>query len=143
MMFRNPQNGHIENKEAPWFLTLIFGGLYFLASGLFGHAFVWLILLFLAFSVAGIFGIVLAAILNFVYALAANEIVRGSYLRKGWTEVKGDERAASAPKAAPVPASATHRKCPFCAEEILVEAIKCKHCGSEIPAAAQPSPPAA
>jgi hypothetical protein len=26
------------------------------------------------------------------------------------------------------------KKCPFCAELIMQEAIKCKHCGSEIPA---------
>ncbi|CAE6906885.1 conserved membrane protein of unknown function [Pseudomonas marincola] len=25
-----------------------------------------------------------------------------------------------------------HRKCPFCAETVLNEAIKCKHCGSEL-----------
>ncbi|MDD5176762.1 MAG: superinfection immunity protein [Sterolibacterium sp.] len=35
-----------------------------------------------------------------------------------------------APKKSP---SAT-RACPFCAEEIKIEAIKCKHCGSDIPA---------
>lgn len=32
------------------------------------------------------------------------------------------------------------KKCPFCAEPILVEAIKCKHCGSSIP---QPGVPGA
>jgi hypothetical protein len=36
--------------------------------------------------------------------------------------------------------SATHRKCPFCAEEILIEAIKCKHCHSML--VEQPSAPA-
>lgn len=36
------------------------------------------------------------------------------------------------------PAVSTSRKtktCPYCAEEILAAAVKCKHCGSEVPAA--------
>lgn len=30
------------------------------------------------------------------------------------------------------PNEATHKKCPYCAELVLKEAKKCKHCGSEI-----------
>ena len=42
------------------------------------------------------------------------------------------------PEASPVGSSKSTdwppaRRCPFCAEEVRVEAIKCKHCGSELP----------
>jgi hypothetical protein len=33
------------------------------------------------------------------------------------------------------------RKCPFCAEQIQVDARKCKHCGSDIPAAPRKTHP--
>jgi hypothetical protein len=33
------------------------------------------------------------------------------------------------------PAPAATKACPFCAEQILLAAIKCKHCGSDLPAA--------
>lgn len=32
------------------------------------------------------------------------------------------------------PSTATHRKCPACAELILPEAVVCKHCGSKVEA---------
>jgi len=40
----------------------------------------------------------------------------------------------AAPSAVPDPQTTREtRACPFCAEEILLAAIKCKHCGSDIP----------
>lgn len=38
-------------------------------------------------------------------------------------------------------ASAAMKRCPFCAEEIRVEAVKCKHCGSMLPQERAPIDP--
>lgn len=48
---------------------------------------------------------------------------------------RDDRRASPLPNETqdtPARASAKTRACPFCGEEILVVAIKCKHCGSEV-----------
>ena len=39
-------------------------------------------------------------------------------------------------KAAKKLAATPIKTCPFCAEKVLAAAIKCKHCGSELPAGA-------
>jgi hypothetical protein len=50
-------------------------------------------------------------------------------------------------RSAPAPANATPaaptrktKRCPQCAEDIMAEALRCKHCGAEIPPAPEPIP---
>ncbi|QKL04851.1 superinfection immunity protein [Pseudomonas sp. NY5710] len=54
-----------------------------------------------------------------------------------WAFKKPEEAVVVAPAMAePVTAADTPEKktCPFCAEQVMAAAIKCKHCGSELPA---------
>lgn len=44
-------------------------------------------------------------------------------------QARGRAAGAGAPIAAPAAAT---KLCPYCAEQVLVAAIKCKHCGSEL-----------
>jgi hypothetical protein len=72
--FMHPTNGHTERVTAPRLWVLLFGFLYFLARGL-PRPTIWLLLL--ALPTLG---------LAWVYAVVrAPAIVRGEYLRRGWT----------------------------------------------------------
>lgn len=132
MKFKNPTNGHIEEKSSPWLWTIFFSGFYFLLCGLWAPTIIWFVIAVLLYSALGGAATLLMAVVNIVFAFFANSMIRGSYLRKGWVEVADD-----AVEVPPTPPALT-KKCPFCAEEVLAEAIKCKHCGSTIPAADSP-----
>lgn len=72
-----------------------------------------------------------------VGAIAAINIFLGWSLI-GWVAalvwaIKNPESVVVAPPAMVTPHSET-KTCPFCAEEVLAAAIKCKHCGSDLTA---------
>ncbi|MES2868911.1 MAG: hypothetical protein V4749_05010 [Pseudomonadota bacterium] len=125
--FRNPANGHTESVGgASWLAVLIFGAFYLAYKGLWGHFFIWLLLVG-GFSVlTGGPGLIIALPLASIgYAIGINSILTNSYLRKGWVEVSGDSAGAQ---------TSDLRDCPFCAETIKCAAIKCKHCGADVEA---------
>lgn len=131
--FRNPVNGHTESisKEAGG-LVVLFGPLYLAVRGLWGHFFLWIVLVG-GFSLAtGGTGIIIALPIAIVaYAISINRIIANSYLRKGWVEVLKPSDAKAVQTANGL------RECPYCAEMIKAKAIKCKHCNSVVEPDAQ------
>lgn len=75
MRFKNPTNGYEITTDSEWAYALLFGPLYFAKHGAWGHAIANFVLALLTFFLSSI-----------VYSAKAKEIVRDTYLRKGWTE---------------------------------------------------------
>ena len=127
--FRNPANGHTESVGGEsWLVVLIFGAFYLAYKGLWGHFFIW-VLLVVGFSVlTGGPGLIIALpLVSIGYAFGIKGILTNSYLRRGWIEVSGGAKSSEASDV---------RDCPFCAETIKCAAIKCKHCGADVEAVA-------
>lgn len=79
---------------------------------------------------------VFVLLMNLVYCFFAPAIVENYYLHRGWVKVGG---VADTPHGSQ---NAATRTCPFCAEDIKIEALKCKHCGSmlePLPTPVEPS----
>ena len=77
MRFQNPANNYIEEASAPWLWTLLFGGFYFMAKGVWTHAIIGILL-----------AIITAGVSWFIYPFFAGGIIRNHYLKKGWTQLQ-------------------------------------------------------
>jgi hypothetical protein len=76
MKFQNPQNGYTIETDPPWLWMFLFGPFYLLKHRAWAHA-------LLSFIVAAL----TAGISWFFYPFFAANIIRDSYLRKGWIEL--------------------------------------------------------
>lgn len=76
MQFKNPVNGYVENASAPIVWAFIFGPLYFMFKGAWGHAAIYMVA---ALATSGLAW--------FVYPWFGRVIVRNAYLRAGWSVV--------------------------------------------------------
>ncbi len=126
MQFRNPTNGHVVEKSVPALWCFLFGAFYFLASGIWVHALIMIVVATMLFAALGPPATLLVIIMDVLYCAFAASIVENYYLHKGWQKIDG---VATQSELAP---KTDARTCPYCAEEIKFEAIKCKHCGSDL-----------
>ena len=76
MKFKNPVNNYVEDASTPGLWCLLFGFFYFASKSVWNHAIIGLILAMLTFFLSWL-----------IYPVFAEEIIRNSYLRRGWIEV--------------------------------------------------------
>lgn len=135
MRFRNPANGYVAEHSLPALWAFLFGAVYYMIVRLWIPMFLSLVGgLGIAWAIGsgGSGGGGVAGLLGFagllglpVLAMMTPSMLRSTYLRRGWEEVDDKNNSSMA-------LTSKYRRCPFCAEEILALAVKCKHCGSII-----------
>jgi len=161
-VFENPANGYqVEVRRVVILLAFLFGPLFFLVRGSYKHALIMFLFGFLLlmiyfwllpiavtlWAVYAFWLLPIVVTLWAVYAFMAPGILERMYVERGWRKIGnagssiGGLTAIERPIQQTPPSIRTERPCPWCAEQILVAAIVCKHCGRDVPAATVPTPP--
>lgn len=139
--FVNPQGTFAEEVGVEITIsTFFFGPLALMIYGLWVPFFTYVLIMTVALFIHPGVAVLTWIFLTITFTWMVSDLKIESLLRAGWTEVKikgdskpdekkevdepGDEKILSLP---PI------KQCPFCAEDVKFEAIKCKHCGSDLP----------
>lgn len=157
--FENPANGYREEIGTSAYFGMFFLGCIYLAyKGPWKHIFIWLLVVGIpAIGSGGPFLLLSLPITTVIYTILIPGILEKDYFRRGWKDASAldwdrrpgaNERpdltknsASNKPNAhdsdAPreLGAAQATKTCKYCAEEIKVHAIKCKHCQSDLVAA--------
>lgn len=143
-IFENPANGFREEVNGLDSAGAFFLGFIYLAiKGLWRHAAAILVSSLLLLSIFGPSAAFLIVGIWVWYTFAIQSLLSKQFLRQGWKEVAYSDLPA---KPAPdlktdrfmdppkPPAKPETKVCPYCAEDVKYEAIKCKHCQSDLSA---------
>jgi hypothetical protein len=153
-IFQNPVNNHAESVDfGSSVAAFLLGFIYLAYKGLWSHVFIWLVLVIIPSVLSGgILSVLTVPFAALLYAFCIQGILARRYLNQGWSEVgvvgakaSYEDRELAASTAAilagpdpmlPRPSIGTKasdvKLCPFCAEEVKVAAVRCKHCQADI-----------
>ena len=134
--FENPANNYKEEVDSGACFGMFFFGAFYLAyKGLWKHVLIWLLAVGIpAVASGGPFLLISLPLATIIYTAIIQGILESDYLRRGWKDVSKESNNSMyiSPGLAPQVAIPEFKKCPFCAEDIRQEAIRCKHCKSDL-----------